>query len=503
MDTKNTAPKPALGFLTVAGRSRPRPVRRLSAAEPGGPPPGVLLHGPDQAQSSPANPLRADAGVVLVWRADRRNAPGAGQDGAAGRLHRLSAALAVRELVSTPVALVLPPETADQGHLRTFRVGRNTLAVAADVGGRLAADRRPAGRTERVVRPSRAVRADPGSHQGGPTGREMTISSLVRAAEAGGFRHRPMRSGRACPPRRAARPSARRLPRGYTPCGWTRRRRGPFRFRSRPRKSGCRAFLSRGGGRTSRSADARLWPRSTPLKASAGRRRRPAARKYPHQAPGRRDQTAGPPALPPPALAGIAAGRAVAGHALCAVPLPIRGRGLPLSPPRRGAGRREWAWAKPCRPSPPSASCSAAAKCKTCLLVCPKSLVTNWQRELNRWAPEIPVLVIEGDQARRLWQWRLPGRAAAAGQLRVALPRPRRAGRRQGRSGRAFRAPLRPRRARRSAADQERRRHDQRGRPLDLPPPQLGPDRHPRGKQRRRPGRHLRVSRPPASFRPR
>ncbi|MGO8688013.1 MAG: DEAD/DEAH box helicase [Thermoguttaceae bacterium] len=42
------------------------------------------------------------------------------------------------------------------------------------------------------------------------------------------------------------------------------------------------------------------------------------------------------------------------------------------------------------------------------LLVCPKSLVTNWQRELNLWAPEIPVLVIEGDQARRLWQWRLP-----------------------------------------------------------------------------------------------
>ena len=32
-------------------------------------------------------------------------------------------ALAVRELVSVPVALVLPPESADDGHLRTFRVG--------------------------------------------------------------------------------------------------------------------------------------------------------------------------------------------------------------------------------------------------------------------------------------------------------------------------------------------------------------------------------------------
>ena len=54
-------------------------------------------------------------------------------------------ALAVRELVSIPVALVLPPETAEQGHLRTFRVGRNTLAVAAEseadsplIAGRLA-----------------------------------------------------------------------------------------------------------------------------------------------------------------------------------------------------------------------------------------------------------------------------------------------------------------------------------------------------------------------------
>jgi SNF2 family DNA or RNA helicase len=42
------------------------------------------------------------------------------------------------------------------------------------------------------------------------------------------------------------------------------------------------------------------------------------------------------------------------------------------------------------------------------LLVCPKPLVTNWQREFQQWASEIPVMVIEGDQARRSWQWRLP-----------------------------------------------------------------------------------------------
>jgi SNF2 family DNA or RNA helicase len=39
------------------------------------------------------------------------------------------------------------------------------------------------------------------------------------------------------------------------------------------------------------------------------------------------------------------------------------------------------------------------------LLVCPKPLVTNWQREFNQWAPEIPLTIIEGDQAKRRWQW--------------------------------------------------------------------------------------------------
>ena len=42
------------------------------------------------------------------------------------------------------------------------------------------------------------------------------------------------------------------------------------------------------------------------------------------------------------------------------------------------------------------------------LLVCPKPLVTNWQREFAVWAPEVPVMVVEGDQAKRQWQWQLP-----------------------------------------------------------------------------------------------
>jgi len=39
------------------------------------------------------------------------------------------------------------------------------------------------------------------------------------------------------------------------------------------------------------------------------------------------------------------------------------------------------------------------------LLVCPKPLVTNWQREIAQWAPELPVTVIEGKQSRRQWLW--------------------------------------------------------------------------------------------------
>jgi len=39
------------------------------------------------------------------------------------------------------------------------------------------------------------------------------------------------------------------------------------------------------------------------------------------------------------------------------------------------------------------------------LLVCPKPLVTNWQREFALWAPELPVTVVEGKQSHRQWLW--------------------------------------------------------------------------------------------------
>jgi len=46
---------------------------------------------------------------------------------------------------------------------------------------------------------------------------------------------------------------------------------------------------------------------------------------------------------------------------------------------------------------------------RSVLLVCPKPLVTNWRREFELWAPEIPLCVVEGDQQRREWLWKQPG----------------------------------------------------------------------------------------------
>lgn len=42
---------------------------------------------------------------------------------------------------------------------------------------------------------------------------------------------------------------------------------------------------------------------------------------------------------------------------------------------------------------------------RSVLLVCPKPLVTNWRREFATWAPELALGIIEGDAAKRRWQW--------------------------------------------------------------------------------------------------
>ena len=46
-----------------------------------------------------------------------------------------------------------------------------------------------------------------------------------------------------------------------------------------------------------------------------------------------------------------------------------------------------------------------SGEARSVLLVCPKPLVTNWQREFALWAPELPIAAIEGDQEKRRWQW--------------------------------------------------------------------------------------------------
>lgn len=43
------------------------------------------------------------------------------------------------------------------------------------------------------------------------------------------------------------------------------------------------------------------------------------------------------------------------------------------------------------------------------LLVCPKPLLPNWQREFRTWAEELPFVVVEGDTDRRKLTWTMPG----------------------------------------------------------------------------------------------
>ena len=43
------------------------------------------------------------------------------------------------------------------------------------------------------------------------------------------------------------------------------------------------------------------------------------------------------------------------------------------------------------------------------LLVCPKPLLPNWQREFRAWAEELPFVVVEGDGERRKLTWTMPG----------------------------------------------------------------------------------------------
>lgn len=49
-----------------------------------------------------------------------------------------------------------------------------------------------------------------------------------------------------------------------------------------------------------------------------------------------------------------------------------------------------------------------AGKVRRVLLICPKPLIPNWQREFNFWAEELPIVTVEGDAARRKMAWAQP-----------------------------------------------------------------------------------------------
>ena len=100
-----------------------------------------------------------------------------------------------------------------------------------------------------------------------------------------------------------------------------------------------------------------------------------------------------------------------------------------------------------------------AGEIASVLLVCPKPLVTNWQREFATWAPELPIAVIEGDPERRALAMATGRRAGENCQLRTAVPR-------CANCLADVKIALRSGHARRSPAHQKPQRHHQPGRAL-------------------------------------
>ena len=50
-----------------------------------------------------------------------------------------------------------------------------------------------------------------------------------------------------------------------------------------------------------------------------------------------------------------------------------------------------------------------SGQAKRIVLICPKPLIPNWQREFKTWAEELPVVTVEGNGARRRMLWTMPG----------------------------------------------------------------------------------------------
>jgi SNF2 family DNA or RNA helicase len=63
-----------------------------------------------------------------------------------------------------------------------------------------------------------------------------------------------------------------------------------------------------------------------------------------------------------------------------------------------------------------------SGQAKRIVLICPKPLIPNWQREFKTWAEELPIVTVEGNGARRRMLWTMPGIPCVAGQLRTNGP---------------------------------------------------------------------------------
>jgi SNF2 family DNA or RNA helicase len=50
-----------------------------------------------------------------------------------------------------------------------------------------------------------------------------------------------------------------------------------------------------------------------------------------------------------------------------------------------------------------------SGQAKRIVLICPKPLIPNWQREFKTWAEELPVVTVEGNGPRRRMLWTMPG----------------------------------------------------------------------------------------------
>ena len=163
------------------------------------------------------------------------------------------------------------------------------------------------------------------------------------------------------------------------------------------------------------------------LRRTATRPPPPRGKPHPHRPARRHHQAAGPAVLRAAAAAGIAASPPAALE-FPFEPFPYQLAGIAFLYPRHAAVLAdEMGLGKTMQAITAIRLLLYAGEVRHVLLVCPKPLVTNWRREFTLWAPEVPLAIIEGDRARRQWQWRQPQTPVQDRQLRTADARPRRA----------------------------------------------------------------------------